>query len=744
MIHDSAEPRGGVQSRLPRPWWATVLVTVAVTFASSALAATDDATERNEPIPTIEVRDVLPPDPALVPGAAAVLVNEDLQRLRPYTLHDALDFVAGVRTLDDDAFGRRSGISVRGAPTRRSRKVLLLEDGAPINASTYLDPSAHYTPPVERLDRIDVLKANGQILHGPLNNHGIINFRNKRPTPEPVTEAVLGFGNHASDRQHLMHRRTDGALGTVISLTRFSADGTFDVDNTEYLDVYAALEWQIGPRQDVAIAAASFRERSYYDESNLTPQEFEVAPRTKRGRFGQEYNNLAVDYERVDITHRFDVSPDWFMSTRFFASDMDRPRFTVNPGRYDVAALPDLWLVEGEGAFIAGPEGNGRMISRNRRYRSTGFESRMEYRLTGDRDVFHTLQWGVRVERQRFDDRRTVGETGEVLTRRNRGVLTRHEPYGARAQSAFFQNVMTFGDFILTPGFRAESYTQHKQRVFPAVSTRERYSDTLLLPGVSLQYSGLANTSLYGSVQRGYTPAIARGSEFPLVPETGINVQVGARLAPAAGVSLNLSAFENRLKNTLVQLPFVDPLTGANVFINAADSRARGADIGLRLDSNSAGASRFSIFSLIAYNYTRATFTDGPVRGNRVPEVPLHAGSITLGVEHRAGWQFSATYSHTSRFFTDPANTTGAALVTEDGDRLGPGDLVDLREPVVLGVVPGRNLISARADYAFSSIPVTLWVQGRNLTDRRYVADYNNGLRPGAARSFMAGASVRF
>ncbi len=719
-------------------------VTSTAMFAIGILMAANAAGTDGDPVPTIEVRDVLPADPARAPGAAAVLSSEDLQRLRPFTLHDAFSFVAGLRTLDDDAFGRRAGISVRGAPGRRSRKVLLLEDGVPINASTYLDPSAHYTPPVERLDRVDVLKANGQILHGPLNNHGIINFRNKRPTADPVTEAELGFGNQSADRQHVMHRRTDGALGTVISLTRFSADGSFDVEFTEYRDIYAALEWQIGSRQDLSVAAVSFRERSHYDESNLTPQEFAIAPRTKQGRFGQEYNNIAVDYERLDVTHRFDISPAWLMSTRVFASDLDRPRFTVNPGRYDVAALPELWLVDGDGAFVAGPDGNGTMISRNRRYRSTGFESRMEYRLAGEGSVSHTLQWGVRAERQRFDDRRSEGATGEVLTRGNRGALTRHEPFGARALSAFVQNVMTVGDFTLTPGVRAESYVQRKQRVFPAVTARERYSDSLLLPGVSLQYEGFENTSLYGSVQRGYTPAIARGSTFPLIPETGINFQAGAHLTVAAGVSIEVSAFHNSLENTLVQLPFVDPATGANVFINAADSRAYGTDIGLRLDSASTSLRPLNLFALVAYNFTRATFTDGPVRGNRVPEVPLHAGSVTLGLEHRAGWHFSITMGHASRFFTDPANTTEAALVNEDGDPLGTGDLVDLREPIVLGVVPGRNLISARAGYELHSVPVTLWIHGRNLTDRQYVADYSNGMRPGAARAIMAGASLRF
>jgi Fe(3+) dicitrate transport protein len=35
-------------------------------------------------------------------------------------------------------------------------------------------------------------------------------------------------------------------------------------------------------------------------------------------------------------------------------------------------------------------------------------------------------------------------------------------------------------------------------------------------------------------------------------------------------------------------------------------------------------------------------------------------------------------------------------------------------------------------------------VQGRNLTGKDYVADYQNGMRPGAPRTVVAGVSVVF
>jgi Fe(3+) dicitrate transport protein len=328
--------------------------------------------------------------------------------------------------------------------------------------------------------------------------------------------------------------------------------------------------------------------------------------------------------------------------------------------------------------------------------------------------------------------------------------MTRDEAYRATAVSGFLQDEITAGDWSFVPGVRAERYTQSRQRVFPTVDPKEEEKRSVLLPGVSVLYNGYADTQLFASVERGYTPAIARGSSFPLRPEIGINSQVGQRTQPAAGFSMEAAVFYNRRKDTLVQLPFIDPDTFASVFVNEADSRAFGVDLGTRLDSSAFTGSALNVFAQVAWNYTNAKFTRGDSRGNRVPEIPLHAGSLTLGLEHSAGWHASLTLSHAGRFFTDPANTVAPILVGEDCiedaecEPLQADDAIDLREPIVLGAVPSRTLLSARVSYRLSGTGATLWVQGRNLTGKDYVADYQNGMRPGAPRTVVAGVSVVF
>ncbi|ABI58064.1 TonB-dependent receptor family protein [Alkalilimnicola ehrlichii MLHE-1] len=690
--------------------------------AAGAALAEDETAGAVRALQPLQVRALLLDEVADTPGAASVLTDLDFEALRPFTLHDAFDFVAGVRTIDDDALGLRSGIGVRGAPPRRSRKTLLLEDGSPISASNYLDPSAHYTPPMQRLERVEVLKGAGQLIHGPLNNHGIVNFRNKQATPTPETTVELAGGNQGTFKRHLMHRRTVDDVGVVLAYTGANSDGVFDTEEHQFDDFYASFDWDVNARHDLRTSILHFRERSDgYDESNLSPEDFAIDPRGKR-RLGEgrKDNNISVNYWKWDLTHAFQASDRLSFSSKVFYSDLDRPRFR--------SRNPD------------DPRAERVMEGRDRRYEVFGGESRAAFTGMQTGAVTHTVEGGLRFEQHDFDDRRPVGRPGERLDEGNRGRLRaiagedgftrdgRLITYKAEAYSGFLQNRMQAGDWTLTPGLRVESYRQEKSTRFRPGSDDEGVTEsewnTLYLPGISLLYQGLDQADLYAGVHRGYAPAPARSDEFPLVPEKGLNSQLGVRSRGLQGVSYDVAVFYNRIEDTLIR-DDVDEF-GDALFVNAVDSDVYGLDVELRVDSAPFTGSDYNFFGQVAWNYTEAEFTTGPLDGNRVPEIPRHAGSLTLGMDHLSGWEVSATVSHFGDFFSDIENTLEIA---EDA-----------------GQVPSRTLLSARASYhtQVSGADATLWLQGRNLTDKLYISDVQDGLRPGAERTVIGGLTLRF
>src|SRR5690606_36096046 len=100
--------------------------------------------------------------------------------------------------------------------------------------------------------------------------------------------------------------------------------------------------------------------------------------------------------------------------------------------------------------------------------------------------------------------------------------------------------------------------------------------------------------------------------------------------------------------------------------------------------------------------------------------------------------------SYFGDFHTDPLNTEALTLADEDREPVGPGDSLEIREPAVLGRVPSHTLVSARLAWTPSGSPLSLWLQGRNLGDKLYITDLENGLRPGAERTVMAGMRYTF
>ena len=112
-------------------------------------------------------------------GSGEIVTQQDLERSNPVSVQDALRSVPGVHVVDNNSAGAFGRIGIRGLNPDMSKKVLLLEDGAPIALGPYTDPAAYYTPPVERMESIEVLKGSASLRYGPSTIGGAINYQTR-------------------------------------------------------------------------------------------------------------------------------------------------------------------------------------------------------------------------------------------------------------------------------------------------------------------------------------------------------------------------------------------------------------------------------------------------------------------------------------------------------------------------------------------------------------------------------------
>ncbi|MDX2465014.1 MAG: TonB-dependent receptor plug domain-containing protein, partial [Porticoccus sp.] len=106
-------------------------------------------------------------------GSGALIDQEQISIEAPTDINQLLKTVPGIYIREEDGFGLRPNIGIRGATSERSSKITLLEDGIMIAPAPYAGPSAYYFPTTLRMDSIEVLKGAPLLRYGPQTVGGV-------------------------------------------------------------------------------------------------------------------------------------------------------------------------------------------------------------------------------------------------------------------------------------------------------------------------------------------------------------------------------------------------------------------------------------------------------------------------------------------------------------------------------------------------------------------------------------------
>ena len=701
-------------------------------------AASGPAGERAEtgPLSPINAKAAVPGNLQDAQGGASRITTEQIEDFQPATVHEALVRVPGVTTISDDGAGRHSGIGIRGSMPRRSRKILVMEDGVPINFATYLDSSTHYTPPLERVESIEIFR--GPVVnYGPLNNHGVLNFRNLSPfgDNETVIKAGLGY-TEGSDKsvnnmRHVHTRQSIGNVGVVASYSGMDSGGSWDIEELGYNDFYGALGFR-GTNQDLTISGGYFRQRDTYDEDNIADQDdFFTFRRNKRAAAAaglldesatccRELSSYNADFYRLQLAHNLYIDPNTTLSTRAYLNDHERARFFAEDG--DSVA-------------------NLEMEGRDRHYRTYGADSRIEFANLNTFGLRHDVQLGVRYEEQRFNNQNRKGAApGDILKWNNRGVQDGlPQKLEADSFAAFAQTAIHLTPTLtVTPGLRFESY----EIAFNDLDEGERGSADYdhVLPMLSFSWKSAPRTTFYGGYHRGLTPHILRDvlddADSFIAPEEeiGDNFELGVRSTAIRGVTVDMAVFHNRIDNYQFGESFQDP-NGDRVFSALDEVELTGFEIYGRLDSQPFVSGPWNFFGEVTYTYIDGEIIKGQtkvddgspdgvlvsVAGNRPPETFKHFAHLTLGTSYRELWDASVSWTYRGDYHTDALNSSFSDE----------------------GLVPDVWLLSARTNLKVTD-DLTLWATGHNLTDEFYISERSDGIKPGVGRTIMGGFTLKF
>jgi Fe(3+) dicitrate transport protein len=720
-------------SRSARPSTHLPAVT-AILLAASINAGADDAPPATlndlEPVITV-IGDRIRLDS--IPGSAEVLSGEVLTESRVFTVNEAMRKVPGIFARDEEGLGLRPNLGVRGLNPTRSSKVLLLEDGIPIAYAPYGDNASYYHPPVERFERIEILKGSGQIAYGPHTVGAVINYITPAVPDQLDGRLVASVGNKNFGEVHGQVGDRFGDTGFIAHGTYKETDGARENMHFEVGDVNLKVVHELTERQAVTFRASYYDESSQVTYSGLTLAEWEDDP------FQNPFKYDQMDAQRfgTSATHRFELSPavtfttnayytyfnrDWWRQS---SNSTQRPNDRSDPACGGMANLYQT----------CGNEG------RLRQFWTAGLEPRVsvEHGLFG---VDNVAEAGMRyhVEDQyRIQANGDLPNSREPGTGRNAGIKEDSDR-SVEALSAFAQNQFDFGRWTVTPGVRFEHIDY--ERVDNLLGTSGKSSIDQVVPGIGATVEVLPETVVFAGVHRGFGPpgvadiVTASGGSVDLDAELSWNYELGLRAVPGDGLSYEATLFRMDFENQIVPASVAGG-SGATL-TSAGETLQQGLELAGQIDSTAVVEWPVEVFARVAYTWVAdaeyvgeryssvSGFSSVRVTGNRLPYAPEHLFAGTLGVRTGFGLEVALESVYTSAAFTDDLNTVD---VVANGQR---------------GEIPGYTVWNLTANYALPLCHCTVFATAKNLTDELYVADMSRGMIPGMPRLVQAGFEVRF
>ena len=662
-----------------------------------------------------------------IPGSVEVLDLAELENRRVFTTAEVLRKASGVHVRDEEGFGLRPNIGVRGLNPTRSSRVLLLEDGIPLTYAPYGDNASYYHPPVERFERIELLKGAGQIAYGPMTVGGVINYVTPAPPGRSRGTATVAAGSRDYFNAQAGWGTTIGRTGLLLDFMRKQGAGAREHISSELNDLNAKLVSRLTDRHVLTARASYYGEDSNITYSGLREDEYRANPR--QNPFRNDY--FYIDRYGMSATHAFTISDRLVATTNVYTSNFrrhwwrqssnssQRPNDASDPACGGMANLHTT----------CGNEG------RLRHYVVWGVEPRLRA-LTSIGRVVNETDFGLRLH---VEDQERRQENGALPTARSGALVENNERQNV-AYSGFVQNRFVAGAWSVTPGVRIERVEYERTNRLAGVTGSTNLVE--VIPGVGAAYSPGGWLTVFAGAHRGFTPPRTEdvinnstGGVVDLEPERSWNYEAGLRGRVLPGLHLDAAFFRLDYENQVIPATLAGGV--GSTLTNAGATLHQGLEFSARLDSAAWHPSRVNFYSRTAYTWLpvarfrgdRSSSVPGfgttSVTGNRLPYAPRHLLAWTLGAVHASGLDVNLEAVLTGGQFGDDLNTLAPS---PDGQR---------------GLLPSYTLWNAAANYP-ATRRMTLFVAVKNLFDRTVIVDRSRGILPGAPRLVHAGVRVGF
>jgi len=737
-----------------------------VFFANTNIALASAAESQNPDLSGLDIITVVGVKQTKHIAGAVTYIAPEILKIQNYTdINRILRAVPGMNLQEEDGFGLRPNIGMRGSGTDRSSKVLILEDGVPMAPAPFSAPAAYYFPRVARMHAVEVTKGTGAVKYGPITTAGAIQFFST-PIPEKTAAHVTALTSDLGRTS--LHTWAGGRLksdtlpieiGVLLETYQDKADGFKQIDIGEtgfsLADYVAKLGFYAKDgaqfEQQLILKYQSSAEISNETYLGLTASDFERNPFYRYA--ASQIDQMNADHKTYQATHNIKFSDAVQLTTLAYRTEfarnwekLDRFDNSSLSGSSSCDSLNEILVApticEQELQVLTGPQGYTSpddvlgIRQNNRTYYTQGIQTALGVKF-GTGELAHNLVVSARyhedaVDRFQEQDQYRIENGIVVKTTDNEPGTQANRLSNSKSLAVYAEDVIAIGPWNVTIGLRYEDIKSQQLRWSSperniAPSSVRANANNVFLPSFGVVFDISDHLSVLAGAYRGFAlPSVsARTAEN----EVSTSFETGGRYNNDI-FQMEAIGFFNDYKNLIAAC--TNSSGGSECVIGDSDNAGAARVYGLEFTAKTDFAINMDGLSLpvnLVYSYTgtellntvNSAIYGNVTAGDEIPYVPVHQLTLNTGFI-KSNWGINATLNYVS----EARNVPGQSAIPNDQ------------------LVEARTLADIAAYYDLRD-GVRLHLKADNVFDTVYIAGRRPyGVRPGKPREIFAGISLDF
>ena len=488
-------------------------------------------------------------------GSTYFIAPKELKTFNYDDVSRILRTVPGLTIQEEEGFGLRPNIGMRGTSPDRSSKITLMEDGVLIAPAPYAAPAAYYFPTVNRMQSFEILKGGSQIQYGPYTTGGAINMVSTQIPNRFSAKVIASIGSFNTKKTYVNIGDERKNFGYVLEYNNRNSDGFKKIDNSSKSTGFQGNDYvakfRINTNADARVFQSLTAKIQYSEDLanetylGLTENDFNNNPFRRYAGSNEDF--IDTKHKQIMFTHYIKPSQNFNITTKAYQNNFTRNWYKLDAlqlGTTKVginSILIDPTTYDAEYLALTGTSNtvdNALIVkANNRSYEAKGIQSVANYTF-GTETLKHDIDFGFRYH-QDYEDRFQwvdgYAMQNGVMNRTSNGTpgtdanrITR-----AEAIAAHILYTITYEKFTFSPGIRYENInlesinygTKDIIRAGTNIVRADNRSD-VWIPGMGILYTINEDYNVFTSVHKGFSPPGAKVGEDA---ENSINSELGFR-----------------------------------------------------------------------------------------------------------------------------------------------------------------------------------------------------------------------